>query len=246
MGSHEGRVAVVTGAASGIGQELAIKLAERGAKLVLLDVQQPEATRARIGGMESDVLALTCDVSVEADWQAVRDRIENEFGRVDILVNNAGIYPFATIDNLDLALFKKVLSVNLEGAFLGIKTLLPLMEKQRRGRIVNISSNSIATNLPGLSHYMASKMGIIGLTRGLANDLAERGITVNSVAPAITKTPGTSSMPDEILDAVWGQQAIQRFAEPGDIVGPILFLTSEDAAFVTGQTIAVDGGMMKL
>jgi NAD(P)-dependent dehydrogenase (short-subunit alcohol dehydrogenase family) len=246
VNTHVERVAIVTGASKGIGQEVAEGLAKRGARLVLLDIQDCDETVQRIVAIGGAALSIRCDVSSEQDWGRARDEVQRRFGRADILINNAGIYPFATIDDLDPEIFRRVMKINLEGPFLGIRTIAPLMASNRWGRIVNLASNSIATNLAGLSHYMASKMGVIGLTRGLANDLAERGITVNAVAPAITNSPGTSGMPREIIETVWSQQAIKRFAVPHDISGPIIFLTSEEAAFVTGQTIVVDGGMMKL
>ncbi|MGE4482956.1 SDR family NAD(P)-dependent oxidoreductase [Acidocella sp.] len=241
--THEGRVALVTGAAKGIGQEICIRLAERGATVVLVDLEDPAETASLIGG---NPLRLTGDVSNAESWVQFARLTDERYGRADIVVNNAGIYPFAEIDDLTYEIWSKTLRVNLDAHFYSAKSFVPLMRRNQWGRFVNTSSNSIGTPLAGLSHYMAAKMGVIGFVRGLANDLAKDKITVNAILPAITKTPGTSGMPDEMIRTVWEQQAIKRFAEPSDIVGPILFLTSDDATFVTGQAIVADGGMYKV
>ena len=141
---------------------------------------------------------------------------------------------------------RKTLAVNLDAHFYSAKHFVPLMRKNGWGRFVNVSSNSIGIVQPGASHYMASKMGVIGFVRGLANDVAEDGITVNAILPAITNTPGMKDAPEEIKSRSWQQQAIKRFAEPEDIAGPVAFLTSDDAAFVTGEALVVDGGLYKI
>jgi 3-oxoacyl-[acyl-carrier protein] reductase len=241
--SHEGRVAIVTGAAKGIGREIAVKLFERGARLVLIDIEETAETAAALGG---EALVLTGDVSDAAAWRKFSAATEEAYGRADIVVNNAGIFPFALIDDLDESTWDRTFRVNLYSLFHSAKAFLPLMRKHGWGRFVNVSSNSIGTPIAGLSHYMASKMGVLGFTRGLANDVAADGITVNAIIPALTDTPGTSGMPEELKKSVWQQQAIKRLAKPSDIVGPVLFLSSEDAAFVTGEAIVVDGGMYKI
>jgi NAD(P)-dependent dehydrogenase (short-subunit alcohol dehydrogenase family) len=241
--SHEGRVAVVTGAGRGIGREIAIRLAERGAELVLIDLEEPTETARAVGGTP---LVLAGDVAQQDNWLGFAQAVDSRFARADIVVNNAGIYPFAPIDDVDEALWDKTLRVNLYSHFYSAKAFLPLMRRNGWGRFVNTSSNSIGTPTIGLSHYMAAKMGVMGFVRGLANEVGDQGITVNAIVPALTNTPGTSGMTDEQKKEVWGQQAIKRFAEPYDIVGPILFLTSDDAAFVTGQALVADGGMYKI
>lgn len=241
--THIGRVALVTGAAKGIGREIARRLAERGATLVLADLEDASETAELIGG---DPLRLTGDVGDAESWGRFARTIDERHGRADIVVNNAGIYPFAVLDDLTYEIWSKTLRINLDAHFHAAKAFVPLMRRNKWGRFVNTSSNSIGTPIAGLSHYMAAKMGVLGFVRGLANDVAADGITVNAIVPAITKTPGTSGMPEELIRSVWEQQAIKRFAEPADIVGPILFLTSDDAAFVTGQAIVADGGMYKI
>jgi 3-oxoacyl-[acyl-carrier protein] reductase len=241
--THNGRVAVVTGAGRGIGREIAGKLAERGAQIALVDLQEPGETANAIGG---NSLAIAADVSRFSEWERIAETVSDRFGRADIVVNNAGIYPFAPLDDLTEETWERTLRVNLYAHFYAAKTFVPMMRRNGWGRFVNVSSNSIGTPTVGLSHYMAAKMGVIGFVRGLANDVGEDGITANAILPSITKTPGSSVIPEEEIKKVWSQQAIKRLAEPRDIVGPVLFLTSEDAAFITGQAIVVDGGMYKI
>ncbi len=187
MTTHTGRVAIVTGAGKGIGQETAVQLARRGAQVALLDLGDVAETAALIAQAGGEALPIQADVGNPDDWARAARAVEARFGRADILVNNAGIYPFQTFDGLDYALWSKVLRINLDSQFLGARAFVPLMKWNGWGRIVNIASNSIASNVPGLSHYMASKMGAIGFTRGLANDLGDTGITVNAVAPGSHK-----------------------------------------------------------
>ena len=245
MQTHKNRVAVVSGAAKGIGQELAVQLAQRGAVLALLDIADLSQTCDLIEKAGGKAIAIHCDVSNEQDWIAAGAVVKQEYGRCDILVNNAGIYPNVHFDDMDYKTWRRTFEINLDSMFLSAKVFVPMMRENHWGRIVNVSSTSIVTNAVGVSHYMASKMGIIGFTRGLANDLGKDFITVNALAPALTATPGTSHLPDVVRDNVVNQQAFKRMAVPHDIVGPILFLTSEDAQFMTGQLLAVDGGMMK-
>jgi len=241
--SHDGRVAIVTGAAHGIGQAIAVKLAERGARLVLVDIDDTAETASRI---VTEALSSTAGVSKDADWYRVGNEVDRHFGRADIVVNNAAYYPHGLIDDLDYATWRQTLAVNLDAHFLSAKHFVPRMRHNHWGRFVGISSNSIGTPVQGLSHYMASKMGIIGFMRGLANDVGADGITANAILPALTNTRATRELPDDFKQSIWQQQAIKRFAQPEDIAGPVVFLTSEDAAFVTGQAIVVDGGQYKI
>jgi 3-oxoacyl-[acyl-carrier protein] reductase len=241
--SHEGRVAIVTGAANGIGRAIALELGKRGARLVLIDLEDSADTAAKL---DSHTLVLRADVPQDADWHRVAREVDARFGRCDIVVNNAAYMKDGTIDHLDYTTWRRAYAVNLDAHFLSAKHFVPRMRRNHWGRFVGISSNSIGTPMQGLSHYMASKMGVIGFMRGLANDVASDGITANAILPAITNTRASRDLPDEFKRSVWQQQAIKRFAEPEDIVGPVAFLTSEDAAFVTGQALVVDGGLYKI
>jgi 3-oxoacyl-[acyl-carrier protein] reductase len=245
--SHQDRIAVVTGAARGIGQAVCRQLADRGAHVVAVDLTEPTETVAQLEQAGHKATGLRADVSDPAQTAQVGDEVRSRLGRCDILVNNAGIYPFVDITELTYETWRHVLAVNLDSQFLMTQAVLPLMREAGWGRIVNLTSNSIGLAVPGLTHYMASKMGAIGFTRALANDVAQYGITANAVGPTLSRTPGvTSSIPQELQEQVSQSQAIKKIGEADDVVGTILFLTSEDSYFVTGQTIMADGGLVRL
>jgi NAD(P)-dependent dehydrogenase (short-subunit alcohol dehydrogenase family) len=240
--THEGRVALVTGAAQGIGQALALALAERGAEVIVTDLTLPQETVDRIGPTGH---AFQLDVTREEDWRSLSSK-SRDVGEVDIVVNNAGYFPNRSIDDLDLATWRKTMATNLDSHFLSAKYFLPAMRKKKWGRFVGISSNMVGLAIPGMSHYIATKMGIIGFMRGLANDVANDGITANSVLPGLTNTLASASQSEAQKRATWEQQAIKRLGEPTDVTGAVLFLTSDDAAFITGQAIVVDGGQYRI
>src|ERR1700736_5417844 len=223
--THEGRMALVTGAAQGIGQAIALALAERGAQVVATDLTPPHDTVRKIG---PTAYALELDVTQEEQWRSLAAKTR-DVGDVDIVVNNAGYFPNRSIDDLDLATWRKTMATNLDSHFLSVKYFLPAMRKKKWGRFVGISSNMVGLAIPGMSHYIATKMGIIGFMRGLANDVAKDGITANAVLPGLTNTLATASQMDEIKRATWEQQAIKRLGDPEDVTGAILFLTSDDA-----------------
>ncbi|QUT04612.1 SDR family oxidoreductase [Sphingobium phenoxybenzoativorans] len=245
--THSGRVAIVTGAARGIGQAIAVTLARRGAKLILVDMLDSTETSEMIeketGAKNTSV---TADITSPDAWQQLAKTADEMFGRGDIVVNNAGIYPMCPLDELDDKLWRKTFAVNIDAHFYSAKAFAPLMRREKWGRFVNISSNSIGYAIPGMSHYMASKMAVLGFVRGLANELGVDGITVNAVLPAPTETPGTAFMSAENKEMLAQTQAIKRISVPDDLAGPVAFLTSDDAAFITGQSVVVDGGAYKI
>ncbi|HLY73931.1 MAG TPA: SDR family oxidoreductase [Planctomycetota bacterium] len=240
--THEGRVALVTGAGQGIGQAIALALAERGAQVIVTDLRLPDETVSRIG---PKARAFQLDVTREEDWHSVAQK-SSALGEVDIVVNNAGYFPNRSIDELDLVTWRKTMATNLDSHFLSAKHFLPGMRRRKWGRFVGISSNMVGLAIPGMSHYITSKMGIIGFMRGLANDVAGDGITANAVLPGLTNTQAIGPQSEEQKRATWGQQAIKRLGQPEDIRGAVLFLTSEDAAFITGQALVVDGGQYRI
>jgi NAD(P)-dependent dehydrogenase (short-subunit alcohol dehydrogenase family) len=240
--SHEGRVALVTGAAGGLGQAICRGLAERGATVVGVDLLDQTETADVVQGAGATWHGITADVTSQSAVSALAEDVRARFGRCDILVNNAGIADAVPWDALDYDLWQKILRVNLDGQFLMAKAVVPLMKAQAWGRIVNIVSTTVVMPLDIFVAYRVSKMGVIGLTRSLAA-LGEHGITANAVSPSLTPTGMTEgTIPDEVFEAYRQSSSIKRTAETADVVPTVVFLTSPDAYWVTGQSFAADGG----
>ena len=240
----EGRTAIVTGGAHGLGRAYSERFAAEGARVVVADIDGAGAGElvSLLEESGAQALSLTVDVTDEGSVAVMASETTARYGGVDVLVNNAGIYPANTIDEMSLAEWRRIFSINVEGTFLPIQSVLPAMRKGGRGRIINISSSTVWVGTPGMSCYVASKAAVIGLTRSLARDLAPDSITVNAVSPGLVLTETAAADLAEAVPIAIDQQAIKRSAMPEDIVGAVAFLASDDAAFVTGQTINVDGG----
>jgi NAD(P)-dependent dehydrogenase (short-subunit alcohol dehydrogenase family) len=248
----DGRVAIVTGGAQGLGRAYAKAFAEAGAIPVIADLNI-DGARAVAGEIERSggrAMAVQTDVGDEASTLAMAAEVEARFGRIDALVNNAALYmrnlPPAThlikrpFDQIPLAEWDLLMRVNVTGAFLCARAVTPAMRRVRYGRIVNISSSTVLLGLPNYLHYVTSKAAVIGFTRSLARELGKDGVTVNTVIPGLVSTeidnPTTS--PDRVVP----MQCVPRPATPEDLTGAILFLCSEESRFVTGQSVNIDGG----
>jgi len=242
------RVAIVTGGARGIGKAYVLRLAEEGAKVVIADIQDSKGVEQAVISKGGEALSLRTDVTDEESTIEMARMTVERFGGIDVLVNNAAYFadiikkPFHEITGED---WDAVLRVNLKGPFLCSKAVYPQMKKQGKGKIINISSGTFFHGSTRFLHYVTSKGGIIGFTRAMARELGDTGICVNAIAPGYTETEILRERPQdppEVIHSSVARRCFKRPEKPEDLTGALVFLASDDSDFITGQTIAVDGG----
>ena len=244
----DGKVAIVTGGAKGIGHAAAMALAERGAAIVVADLTGAEQAAATLAGSGARAIGVAVDVANEHDTAAMVTAAMAAFGGVDILVNNAGIYSSLTprpFEEIDPAEWRRVMEVNTLGIFLCARAVLPVMKQRGGGRIINISSGVAFKGNPYMAHYVASKGAVVSLTRALATELGAHRILVNSVAPGFTLSDGVLGNPTLVAgvkERSLRGRVLERDMMPEDLVGAVAFFAGPDSAFITGQTLVVDGG----
>ena len=242
MSLLEGRTAVVTGAARGIGYEIARRFVEEGAAVVLGDLDEQQAVEAAAALPGGKALGARCDVTREDEVVALLARCSQEFGSVDVLVNNAGITRDKTMRTMSSNDFRSVVDVHLYGAWLGTKHASLVMREQGRGSIVNISSISGKVGNVGQTNYSAAKAGMVGLTKAAAKEVAHAGVRVNAVQPGLIRTAMTEAMPQRAWDSKLADIPMGRAGEPSEVASVVLFLASDLASYVTGTVVEVTGG----
>ena len=238
------KVAVITGGAQGIGQAIALRLAQAGAEIAICDVQHGEETVALIEELGRAAVALKVDITQESQVKEAVESIMAKWGRIDILVNNAGITRDGLLLRMKESEWDAVMDVNLKGVFLFTRAALHPMLKQRQGRVISIASVVGLMGNPGQSNYAASKAGLIGFSKSLAREVASRGITVNCIAPGFIASEMTDALTDEQRKALLVQVPLGDVGLPSDVAALAEFLASDDARYITGQTINVDGGLV--
>ena len=243
----KGKCAIVTGAAKGIGKAIALKLASLGANIVLNYRSSEEKaieTENEIKALGVEVLRVKGDISNISDVENLINTAKEKFGKIDIMVNNAGITKDTLILRMKEEDFDSVINVNLKGVFNCLKTITPVMVKQREGKIINLSSVVGLSGNAGQVNYAASKAGVIGMTKSLAKEIGARGITVNAVAPGFIETDMTEVLGEKFKEETKKAIPLKRLGKPEDVANVVAFLASEDADYITGQVIQVDGGMV--
>lgn len=246
MMKFAGKTAVVTGGSRGLGRAICLELARGGANVVFCYAGNEAAakeTTAACEALGAKALAVQCNVAKADEVKALMDAAVKEFGRIDILVNNAGITRDGLLMMMKEEDFDAVIAANLKGTFLCMKAVSRIMMKQRYGRIVNLSSVVGLRGNAGQVNYAASKAGVVGMTKSLAKELASRGVTVNAVAPGFIATDMTAAMTDAAKEATLASIPLQRLGAPEDVAHAVAFLASDEAAYITGQVLCVDGGM---
>ncbi len=246
MISLSGKTAFVTGSAQGIGKAIALKLAEAGANIVIGDVNQDKIneTVAELKQKGFSCMGQVCDVTKPESVESIIKAAQETYGKVDILVNNAGITQDTLFMRMELDKWNRVLEVNLTGAFNTTKALIRDMAKNRFGRVINISSVVGVIGNVGQANYAASKAGMIGFTKSIAKEYAQRNITVNAVAPGFIETGMTHVLSEEVKEEFFRSIPLKRMGTPDDVANAVVFLASDMSAYITGQVIHVDGGMV--
>ncbi|KAA0120534.1 3-oxoacyl-ACP reductase FabG [Mycolicibacterium sp. P9-22] len=238
------KIAVVTGAAQGIGLEIARTLHQHGAQVVLADLDEAAGRRAceDVAGPSVACSSAVCDVTSEDDVRALVAGTVREYGRLDIFVNNAGITRDASLKKMQVADFDSVITVHLRGTWLGIREASAVMREQKAGSIINISSLSGKSGNPGQTNYSAAKAGIVGLTKAAAKEVAHHNVRINAIQPGLIRTPMTAAMPADVFAQREADVPMKRAGEPSEVAGAVVFLGSNLSSYITGSVIEVGGG----